>query len=432
MRRIVLLYLLVGALAVGFRVPLLLKIPPAAWGGTESERVAVALLRGDGWSDPFAAATGPTAHLAPLYPLLLAGLYRLCGTYETAVGRLAQQSLSLAIATAAVLLLPALARKLRLSVAAGWAAALLCAWLPANQWNQVTGHHEQGLAALLLLGLIWGCASLQQEDWSDRRTILATGCLLGLTALLCPNLLLAPGLFLLVELISRSGKRGRILRCSVVLAAVCLAIVTPWGVRNYRVLGGFVPLRSNFGLELAVGNRPGADGHTYAAGFGEMHPFGSAAERQRLVRVGELAYMGEKQRQALTWIADNPGRFTWLTLRRVWLFWFTPDERWCSLELRLRLPIRIYGILGVGLFLELVRLLWKHHPAGALLACTILGVGLPYFVTHVEMRYRLPFVGLSALASCDLAVAVAYWVRGKPRQSAPSFPETAVPLSRAA
>jgi hypothetical protein len=433
MRRTILLSLAVCALAIGVRVPLLLRIPPAAWAGMENERVAVALMRGDGWADPYAAGTtGPTAHVAPLYPLLLAGLYRLCGTYETATGRLAQQCFSLAVAICVLLLLPALARKLRLSVAAGWAAAFVGAWLRANQWNEVTGHFEQGLAALLVLGLIWGCASLQQEAWLPRRAILATGVLLGLTALLCPNLLLAPGLFFVVELVRRSGDRIRILRCCLILAVVCLAFVAPWAARNYLVLGGFVPLRSNFGLELAVGNRSGADGHTYAPGFTEMHPFSCAAEREHLVRIGELAYMREKQQQALTWIAENPSRFAWLTIRRAGLFWFTPDERWCSLEPRLWLSSRVYGILGFGMFLELVRLLWRRRPTGVLLSCIVLGIGIPYFVTHVEMRYRLPLVGLSALASCDLAAAIVHRVRGKLRWSTPSPPDSVVPPSLAA
>jgi hypothetical protein len=433
MRLTLLLGVAVCALALAVRVPVLLRIPEASWRGLETERVAASLLRGDGWSDAFGPGTGPTAHVAPLYPALLCGVYRLWGTYETPAGRLAQQCLSLAVALAVLLALPALARRLGLSVGAGWAAAFLAAWLPANVWDQVTGHQEQGMAALALLGLLGACAGLRQGGWSGRGRILTAGALLGVVALLCPNLLAAPALFFLASLARRRGERRQILRCGLALAGVCLAFVAPWAVRNYLVLGGFVPLRSNLGLELAVGNRPGADGYSYAPGFSELHPWSNAAERARLVRVGELAYMAQQRRRALAWIADNPARFARLTLRRASLFWFFPDEHWASLELRLRLTLRVYGLLGLAALAELARLLRRGHRSGGLLACALLGVSLPYFVTHVEMRYRLPVVTVQALLACDLAAAAVRRLCGRRSRQAPPAEEGDIrPQARAA
>jgi hypothetical protein len=423
----------VCAVALGVRLHALWRLAPEEVGaGTENECVAASLAGGRGWADAFAAGTGPTAHVAPLYPLLLAGVYRLCGTYQTATGRLAQEALSIAASTLVVLLLPRLARRLELSAAAGWAAALVAARLPANLCHEVTGSHEQVLATLALFGLVAACACLRRENWSGRRAVRVAGALVAVTVLLAPNLLLVPGLFFLVEGWWRPGERRRIRRCGLTLLAVAGVPVAPWLVRNYLVLGGLVPLRSNLGLELAAGNRPGADGYTYAAGFQALHPFFSAAERDRLTRLGELAYMRGKQRQALGWIAAQPGDFAWLTLRRVWLFWFTPDERWCSFDLRLRLPSRVYGVLGVAGLVELLRLLRRGHPAGRLLACAVLGVGLPYFVTHVEMRYRLPVVGLSALLTCSLAGATVRAVHARLRPPAPPPAASRPPLARAA
>jgi hypothetical protein len=409
MRRIILLGLVVSVLAIGLRLPLLAAPSPVDWLGTENEHVATALMRGGGWSDAFGQATGATAHVAPLYPLLLAGLYRLFDTYETPAGRLAQQLLSLAITTSVLLLLPALARKLRLGVAVGWAAALVGACLSANRVNEVGGHHEQGVAALLLIGLVWGCAHLRQRGWSCRWSTVGMGVLLGVAALSCPNLLLVPLLFGLACLLFHPEERVGILRCGAALAAITLTFVGPWIVRNYLVLGGFVPVRSNFGLELAVGNNPLATGYTYAPGFDDMHPYGSPDERGRLRRLGELAYMKEKQRQALAWITSHWRRFAWLTGRRIWLFWFSFDESWYRPDGRLRLQGRSQGLIGLGLFLELLRLVRKRHPAGLLLACTIVAMGLPYFVTHVEPRYRLPIFGVSVLAACDFVFAAAHW-----------------------
>jgi hypothetical protein len=403
----------VAVLAVGMRLKTLRQIPEAAWFGTENERVAAALAQGRGFAEAFGPGTPPTAHLAPLYPLLLSGLYRLCGSYQTLSGRMTQQALSITLATLVLLLLPATVRKLGLSAAAGWTAALLAACLPANLWDEVTGHHDQVAGSLILLGLLWVLDDLRLSGWSGRGPVARAGLLLGMAALLCPNLLPVAGLFFAVEWLRGPGERKRILHCGLIVSAMVSLFLLPWVVRNYRVLGGFVPLRSNLGLELAVGNRPGADGHTYAWGFGEVHPFGSAAERERLREMGELAYVQDKQRQALTWIAAHPARFARLTLRRAGLIWFSSDERWYQLEPKLRLSIRIYGLMGILALLELARLLWRGKAAGRLLACAALGVSLPYCLTHVENRYRLPLVGLFALLSCNLIAAALVWIAAK-------------------
>jgi hypothetical protein len=322
---------------------------------------------------------------------------------------------SISLATLVLLMLPAVARKLGLSSAAGWVAAFVAACLPAHLWDEVTGHHDQVAGALAFLGLLWVFADLRQSGWSDRRAVLRAGILLGLTALLCPNLLLVPALFFSVEWARGEGERQRIFRCALILSAVGLVLVSPWVARNYLALGGFVPLRSNFGLELAAGNRLGANGHTYSPGLGEMHPFLSVAERDRLMQMGERAYMQDKQQQALAWIAAHPSQFGRLTLRRACLYWFSPDERWYQLDRKWRLSVRIYGLMGFAALLELARLLWRRQPTGRLLVCAVLGAGVPYLLTHVENRYRLPVVGLFALLSCNLGAAGSLWVRGKLR-----------------
>ena len=56
--------------------------------GWEAGRIARALVTGYGYADPFANAflahTGPTAWLPPLYPLLLAAIFRVFGVYTLA------------------------------------------------------------------------------------------------------------------------------------------------------------------------------------------------------------------------------------------------------------------------------------------------------------------------------------------------------------
>src|ERR1700721_3496094 len=50
--------------------------------GWEMGRIARALVTGFGYADPFTGHSGPTAWVPPLYPLLLAGVFKVFGVYS--------------------------------------------------------------------------------------------------------------------------------------------------------------------------------------------------------------------------------------------------------------------------------------------------------------------------------------------------------------
>jgi hypothetical protein len=59
----------------------------AAWffhRGTEMGLLAHSLIEGRGLSSPFGPATGPTAFIAPGYPLFVALIFKLLGSYNIA------------------------------------------------------------------------------------------------------------------------------------------------------------------------------------------------------------------------------------------------------------------------------------------------------------------------------------------------------------
>ena len=91
------------------------------------------------------------------------------------------------------------------------------------------------------------------------------------------------------------------------LAAAAAAIVlccAPWTIRNYAVFHSFIPLRSALGLQMWLGNND-----QYRDSFpGGLHPIDNSAERAKYVRMGEVAYMQEKQTEAIRWIASHPRR----------------------------------------------------------------------------------------------------------------------------
>src|SRR4051812_27247556 len=64
--------------------------PTAAFNGTEMELAATSLARNGFIGQLYGHSSGKSAHVAPLYVLLLAGLYWIFG-WNTSAGRLAQE-----------------------------------------------------------------------------------------------------------------------------------------------------------------------------------------------------------------------------------------------------------------------------------------------------------------------------------------------------
>src|SRR5438309_935112 len=111
MRHRGLLLLLLFALAFSVRLTyILLKQTYLEPGAAEMERAAACLANHGFLGNVYAADSGPSAHVAPLYPWLLSVLYRLVGS-ESWAGRLAQELAATAISSLTIALLPVIARR---------------------------------------------------------------------------------------------------------------------------------------------------------------------------------------------------------------------------------------------------------------------------------------------------------------------------------
>ncbi len=102
----------------------------------------------------------------------------------------------------------------------------------------------------------------------------------------------------------------------------------PWTWRNHQALGGLFFIRSNFGLELRMGNHEGA-GATLdlsAQGGTERHPRTNEEEARKVQQLGELEYMRQAGREATAWIRSHPAEFLRLTGLRVAQFWLGPID----------------------------------------------------------------------------------------------------------
>src|SRR5262249_13414177 len=152
-------------------------------GAAELERGAATLAREGALGNVFSDHSGKSAHVAPLYPAFLAVVYATFGS-DTPAGRLVQELFALLATSVGIALLPLVARRAGLGVAAGAAAGVLLALLPFNLWVETSGSWEQPYAALALAGLFLAFVALHDDGWQSRRRVVGAGLLLGVTALL--------------------------------------------------------------------------------------------------------------------------------------------------------------------------------------------------------------------------------------------------------
>jgi 4-amino-4-deoxy-L-arabinose transferase-like glycosyltransferase len=349
--------------------------------GFEMGRIGRSLAQGHGFSNPFNETTGPTAWEPPLYPFLIAGVFRLFGIYSrtSALVLLSLNSILSALTCIPIFLIGKRCFDERVAVWTSWTWALLPSvifWCTRWMW-------ETSLAALLL-ALIFLLA-LTMEERDGLRPWLQFGLLWGVVALTNTALLS----FLPVSGIwvwSRRAKLGKRSLGGVILASVIfLAWVTPWLARNHSVFGQFIFIRSNFGAELRLGNGPGANG----TWMDYLHPTKNVFEMRRYQELGELAYVAERKREAIAYIREDYARFVSLSLQRFIYYWAGLPKAGESRVLSffrnsLFLASSVLAFWGLG------RALRKHKPGAWLFLWLVLSYPLVYYLVFPHPRYRHP------------------------------------------
>src|SRR5438477_464003 len=116
----------------------------------ETNRAAVSVARSGQLGDIFFRGSGPSAHLAPLHPLMLGAIYR-CFGIETPRSLLIQACIAITIVSLIMAGVPLLAERARLSPAAGILAAAVMAVLPFNLYVETSGTWEQAESCAALL-----------------------------------------------------------------------------------------------------------------------------------------------------------------------------------------------------------------------------------------------------------------------------------------
>ena len=344
--------------------------------GTEMGRVARSLVAGSGFGSPLHGQTGPTAMVGPIYPLLIAVAFKVWGVYTTtsAVILLTLNALFSAATAAVVYFIGKTASDERTGIWAGW----LWAFYPFAVYWPIRWVWDTGLSALLF-GLVF-LATLRLSRSMRVADGVLYGLLWGVTVLTNTTYAILLPLFLGWLCYGAARRETHWIRpAAAVLVAFGLAL-TPWIVRNELVFGRLL-LRSNLGLELALGNAPGASD---PGAWQRLHPSTNAVEMARYRTLGELRYMAEKQREALDFIARRPAAFVRSTGTHIVFFWFGVE----SPTRILHFPELLFGIPTIvavwGLWVGVRRRSFAAFP----FAATMAAFPLVYYVTHPDLRFR--------------------------------------------
>jgi hypothetical protein len=337
--------------------------------GYEMGRIGRAIATGQGFANPFDGPTGPTAWEPPLYPYLIAGVFKLTGVYTSASALilLTINSIFSALTCIPIFLIARRCFSEKVAVWTAWAWA----FLPTVMYWCTRWVWETSLAALTNSSVL--------------------------------SFLPASGLWAWY----RRSKTGKPALAGVALASLFFAAtIAPWLVRNYVTFGRFIFIRSNFGAELRLGNGPGADGTWMAY----LHPTQNPVEMRRYEQMRELAYVAERKREAMEFIRADYGRFAWISVKRFIYYWAGRPR---SSGLAGVIDNSVFLASSVLAFWGLGRALRKRLPGAWLFLWLVVCYPAIYYFVFPHPRYRHPI-------EPELGILIAYVVSEAQKKSAPA------------
>jgi len=355
--------------------------------GFELGRVARAIASGEGFSSPLRDMdTGPTAWFTPLYPYFVAGIFKIWGIY-TETSRFIIATLNCLFAALTIIPIYAIAKRTfgeGVAIGASW----IWVFLPTAIHFPIVWIWDTALTALFFMLIFWATLALR-----GIRTLLpwaGYGALWVVGGLINPSILsLFP--FFLGWLLWKERKESSL--CIRHAAAVLLLFtigLVPWTVRNYRVFGKIIVLRSNFGLELWLGNNPNVIDM-----LSQMsHPNDNPEEAAKYRSMGEIAYMAEKEHEGFAFIRTHPVETVNNTFHRFVDIWLSETDSvvdlWSNATLYGKALLTFNCTLSL---MSLLGVLYAHRSRNldaAPFGMVLLIFPMVFYITHASPRYRFP------------------------------------------
>lgn len=410
--------LLIGILVLAFATRLGIAIATKSWifssddnfweFGYEMGQIASTLAMGNGfgWPEWSAHPEGPTAWMAPVYPFIMAVAFRNLGIYSSQAA-IVLQLFQIILSVLTCVLLYFLGKRLYNAQVGLIAAFLLAMYPPAVHYSvRIIWDTSLFTACLILIILMF----LRQAQSPDMKGGAFLGLLIGFTALVNP-VVIGPFPFALTWLFLKANadRRAIIKSMSAMVIASCL-VISPWLVRNYGIFGNFVPIKSNFGHELFLGNNEYATG-TYEDAFGryrKKNPMTAltAADQAYLRQSDEVSRNRFLLHKAITSIVTHPIDFLKRTMSRFVAYWtyMRPTDTWQA-------KVSVISYLSVlmlaigGLFITRDR-----RKDVQLVLLFLLLIPVPYYLTIVGVfRYRFPIEPILMIFAGYTIQAIVSW-----------------------
>lgn len=346
--------------------------------GYETGSIARSIAIGKGFSSPFRNVdTGPTAWIAPLYPYFCALVFKVFGVFSTASAVVILATNCIASA-ATVVPLYRLADRVF-----GRASALVTCWtwalVPYFMSWPASWVWEIAFSALFVVLLISFALDL---PFGNTRRWIYFGVLGGVAILTNPALLTLMPVAALWA-IWRSPLRSTTLRRAGTAAIICIAVVSPWIVRNRVVLGKAVFVRDNFAFEFSLGNFPGGSG----MGWKGLHPSENDRVMKEYASKGELGFVAARADFPKTWITQHTAEFAQQSLHRFTAFWDGTSQNWGKFADDIWTPLPFFTLTVLALLGFLLALGNRIGPA-LLMGISCLLYAWPYYITYPQTRYR--------------------------------------------
>ena len=351
----------------------------------EAGNIAQALAAGHGFCCVFRQPTGPTAWLAPVYPLILAGIFKCFGTFTVASFYVAAV---LNCVFSSLVCVPVYFIGKR---AGGLSSGALAAWIwalfPSGIILPFEWIWDTSLSALLAATLVW--ATLYLAESAQPRDAIGYGALWGFSLMANPALgSLLP--FFLGWIALRQMRLGHLNPKPLLLSLLLtITLCLPWTIRNAVQFHKLIPLRSNFPFELWMGNNEIYDEHSR-----EVNRITRYEQVHRYQELGETVFLAEKWQKAKTFILNQPTLSLRLAGRRIVATWFGTASPWTDFLhadsplvrfLFLWNTVTVIGVLaGVG------RLLSTRNPFVIPLAIVPVVFPFVYYFTQTSLRLRHP------------------------------------------
>jgi hypothetical protein len=392
--------LLVFVVALAIRLFFLTLLPEDAlrpntdW---EPDAIAMSLVTVGQFADPYIVPTGPTAHMAPVFPLILALIYKVFGI--TMLAGIASWLFRMMAQSAIWGLLPWIGERVGLGWKAGLTGGLAGALFPQLLYGAAL--------AAVFMGLLVVAVVRRWDSVPRPAASLLFGAAFGVSFHVQPVFLPVLFGYLAFELWRRSDRWKWSSAGLVVLGALLVSI--PWGVRNYRAFDAVFFVRSNLGLELRMGNHEGATAAMDDPHFNHFppHPRTHREDAIKLRELGEVPYMRESRREALAWISSHPGEFARLTAERIGYFWFGPLDRPGK-------ALLFAALTGLAILGAVRALPGLPVTRSAALLIPLLTYPLIYYMVPWQHRYRFPIEWILFL----LAAAALWSWRREPAERA--------------